>query len=108
MQHRRTDRRYDRRVPIDVTHDGATFTTETINISLGGVFVACNRALPFGARVKLRFRVPTQSEYIEAEGDIRWAESEEGTVRGVGIRFDGLRAKDVWALNKYFEKPVDT
>jgi hypothetical protein len=33
---------------------------------------------------------------------------EEGHVHGIGIRFEGLRARDVWALNKFFESPVET
>ena len=26
------------------------------------------------------------------------------TTRASGLQFDGLRARDVWALNKYFEQ----
>lgn len=104
MQHRRTDRRYERQLPIDVVLDGKTLSTVTHNLSLGGVFVALDHALPFGSKVRLKFRVPTQTEVTEVDGQVRWAEVEDGVVRGVGIRFEGLRARDVWALNKYFEK----
>lgn len=106
MEHRRSDRRYDRRLPIDIAFEGQSFSTHTRNISLGGVFVVSERALPFGAKVKLTFRVPTQTEITEVTGQVRWVEQEEGVVRGLGIQFEGLRARDVWALNKYFEKPV--
>ena len=107
MEHRRSDRRYDRRVPIDFSHEGSSFSAHTRNISLGGVFIETEMALPFGARVALKFRVPTQHEGVEVEGQVRWLEMEEGHVRGIGIRFDGLRARDVWALNKFFEKPLE-
>jgi len=107
VEHRRSDRRYDRRLPIDITYEGQSFSTHTRNISLGGVFVASDRALPFGAKVRLSFRVPTQTELTEVVGQVRWVEQEEGAVRGLGIQFEGLRARDVWALNKYFEKPVE-
>jgi uncharacterized protein (TIGR02266 family) len=103
VEHRRTDRRYERRVAIEVVHDGARVSAFTRNISLGGVFVDMEQALPFGAKVALRFAVPTQPEPIEVSGQIRWIEMEEGRVRGIGIRFEGLRARDVWALNKFFE-----
>ena len=106
MEHRRSDRRYERRVAISLKHEGESFSTFTRNISLGGVFIDCDRALPFGARVALDFRIPTQSEPVIVDGQVRWLEMEEGHVRGIGIRFEGLRARDVWALNKFFEQPA--
>jgi len=105
MEHRRSDRRYERSVAIDIRYEGQSFSAHTRNISLGGVFISCDRPLPFGARVSLSFRVPTQTEPITVEGQVRWAEMEDGHVRGIGIRFEGLRARDVWALNKFFEQP---
>jgi uncharacterized protein (TIGR02266 family) len=107
VEHRRSDRRYERRVPIDVVHEGRTLSSHTRNISLGGVFVDAAEALPFGALVSLRFRLPTLSEDTTVDGQVRWVEMEEGQVRGIGIRFQGLRARDVWALNKFFEQPID-
>src|SRR5258706_4874658 len=105
MEHRRSDRRYEREVDIDIVYEGQSWSTHTRNISLGGVFIACDRALPFGARVSMSFRVPTQAEPVTVDGQVRWVEMEEGHVRGIGIRFEGLRARDVWALNKFFESP---
>jgi uncharacterized protein (TIGR02266 family) len=104
VEHRRSDRRYERRVAISVTHEGEVLSTFTRNISLGGVFIESDRALPFGAKVSLDFRIPTQSEPVLVEGQVRWIELEDGQVRGIGIRFEGLRARDVWALNKFFEQ----
>ena len=107
MEHRRSDRRYDRRVPIDFAHEGSSFSAHTRNISLGGVFIETDHTLPFGAKLSLRFKVPTQTEMIEVEGQVRWLEMDEGRLRGLGVRFEGLRARDVWALNKFFEKPLE-
>ena len=107
MEHRRSDRRYERRVPIDFTYESTSYASHTRNISLGGVFIETEQTLPFGARVGLKFRVPTQAEPIEVEGQVRWLEMEEGRLRGIGVRFEGLRARDVWALNKFFEQPLE-
>ena len=107
MEHRRSDRRYDRRVPIDFAHEGSSFSAHTRNISLGGVFIETDHTLPFGAKISLRFKVPTQTDLIEVEGQVRWLEMDEGRLRGLGVRFEGLRARDVWALNKFFEKPLE-
>src|SRR5262245_20745293 len=105
VEHRRADRRYDRRVEIEVEGEGMSFSAYTRNISLSGLFIDTEVRLPFGGRVALRFRVPTQTEAIQVEGQVRWVETDEGQVTGIGIKFAGLRARDVWALNKYFEKP---
>jgi hypothetical protein len=35
---------------------------------------------------------------IEVGATVRW-----GDAKGVGLQFDGLRARDVWALNEYFK-----
>jgi uncharacterized protein (TIGR02266 family) len=105
MDHRRSDRRYERKVALDITYEGQSFRAFTRNISLGGVFVVSERPLPFGARISLSFHIPTQMEPVIVDGQVRWLELEEGHVRGIGIRFEGLRARDVWALNKFFEQP---
>jgi uncharacterized protein (TIGR02266 family) len=106
-EHRRSDRRYERRVPIDFIHEGTPYSSHTRNISLGGVFIETEQTLPFGARLGLKFRVPTQAEIVEVDGQVRWLEMEEGRLRGIGVRFEGLRARDVWALNKFFEQPLE-
>jgi uncharacterized protein (TIGR02266 family) len=107
VEHRRSDRRYERRVAIEFTHEGKSYAGHTRNISLGGVFIDTDQTLPFGARIALKFKVPTQTDAIEVDGQVRWLEMDEGRLRGLGVRFEGLRARDVWALNKYFEKPID-
>jgi hypothetical protein len=67
------------------------------NLSMGGAFLAA-RKVPMGTRVTLWFRVPMLPDEINASGTIRWA-----TDQGIGVQFDGLRAKETWALGKYLE-----
>jgi Tfp pilus assembly protein PilZ len=59
--------------------------------------------LSIGAEIHLRFKVPTQPELIEVAGDVRWfVRRVQGDTVGLGIRFQGLRAREVWALNRFF------
>jgi len=51
-----------------------------------------------GRRVHVSFRVSTHENPIENDALVRWS-----TDHGIGIQFDGLRAKDVWALTRYFD-----
>lgn len=76
----------------------------TRNISLGGMYLEASASVPQGATVQVRFRVPTQSEPIEVTGTVQWIEQPSTAgPGGVGVRFHGLRARDVWALNRYFQ-----
>jgi uncharacterized protein (TIGR02266 family) len=97
---KRTSERFARQLPIEYGTDGSWHEGTTRNVSLGGVFVECATRFAFGTKLTFRFRVPTQKEPIEVGGQVRWADH-----TGMGVRFDGLRARDVWALGKFFELP---
>jgi len=108
MEHRRSDRRYDRRIAVELTHEGKSYAVHSRNMSLGGMYLDSDTMLPFGAKVLLRFRVPTQVEAIEVGAQVRWAGAgDDPKERGIGVRFEGLRARDVWALNKFFDRPSE-
>lgn len=101
---RRTDPRYDRRIEIDIVADGQSQTVVTRNISLGGVFVETIEPLAPQTKVAVRFRIPNQTDAIEVAGEVRWIEKgAPGRLVGMGIRFQGLRAREVWALNRFFQ-----
>ena len=99
---RRIDPRYERQLDVEVVADGKKLTSRTVNISLGGLFLDSATPLELGATVQLRFMLPTQPEAVEVAGDVRWVVKKEGA-NGIGIRFQGLRARDVWALNQFFQ-----
>ncbi len=50
--------------------------------------------------MRVKFRVPTQKDMIDVGAVVRWTDDQ-----GFGVQFDGLRARDVWALGKFFESP---
>ena len=83
--------------------DGKKYTSRTVNISLGGIFLDMTAPLELGATVQLRFQLPTQPEPVEVAGDVRWVVKKDTAHQGIGIRFQGLRARDVWALNQFFQ-----
>ena len=95
---KRTSQRYDLRVDVEYTIAGAKREATSRNVSLGGLFVDSPDRLILGERLTVRFRVPTQKDAIEVGAVVRWTDS-----LGFGVQFDGLRARDVWALGKYFE-----
>jgi len=96
---RRSSTRHAVSLPATLTIEGAPGAATVLNLSLGGALLGGIKKLPMGSRVHLEFAVPTDEEAIEIGGTVRWSDGS-----GVGIQFDGLRARDVWALNKYFEQ----
>jgi Tfp pilus assembly protein PilZ len=96
---RRTQTRHDISLPAKLIIDGTTNDCTMLNLSLGGTLVAADTRYAMGQRVRIAFLVPTLNHAIEVGAIVRWSNAE-----GVGVQFDGLRARDVWALNEYFKQ----
>jgi Tfp pilus assembly protein PilZ len=86
-------------IPVTLTIDGTPNDCTMLNLSLGGALVAAKTRYALGQRMQISFRVPTMTDAIDIGATVRWSTSE-----GVGVQFDGLRARDVWALNEYFKQ----
>jgi len=69
-----------------------------MNLSLGGALVSAGQKYAMGQRVQISFSIPTIEHPIEVGATVRWSDA-----KATGIQFDGLRARDVWGLNKFFE-----
>lgn len=101
---RRTDPRYARRLEVELIVGELKRIATTRNISLGGVFIETTEVMPLSTKLLIRFHVPTQPEPIEVGGEVRWLEnSGPKQPSGMGIRFQGMRAREVWALNRFFQ-----
>jgi PilZ domain len=97
-ENRRIATRHPVSIPVTVTAAGATVSCNLSNLSLGGAFLDHQR-LPMGERAHLLFKLPGHDDPIDTNSTVRWSTSE-----GIGVQFDGLRARDVWALNRFFEQ----
>lgn len=96
---KRAHERYERQIAITVIAEGRTLEGTTINISLGGMFVALAEPVKFGSLVKVRFRLPALKEDTELSCTVRWV-----TPEGVGVQFGVLRAMEVWGFNQLFKQ----
>jgi hypothetical protein len=96
---RRTATRHPVSIPAKIKVGAAPEACTLVNLSLGGAMVATSLKMAMGARLQITFSVPTVEQPIDVGATVRWTDGV-----GVGIQFDGLRALDVWALNKYFEQ----
>jgi PilZ domain len=97
-ENRRIATRHPVSIPATATTAGTTVSCILSNLSLGGAFLDHQR-LPMGARVHVVFKLPNHDDAIATDSTVRWS-----TQDGIGVQFDGLRARDVWALNRFFEQ----
>jgi hypothetical protein len=95
---RRTSTRHAVSIKTKLTIDGGQHDCTMVNLSLGGAQVA-GAKLAMGTRVNISFSIPTVESPIDVGATVRWSDG-----NGVGLQFDGLRARDVWALNEYFKQ----
>ena len=99
---RRVQQRHDIEIPVELTHEGQTYSTVTRNMSLGGMFVSLDAPIPFGAVVRVKFSLPELDAPVEVDGHVRWVQPNAG----IGVQYVGLRAREVWALQQLFTKPT--
>jgi c-di-GMP-binding flagellar brake protein YcgR len=96
---RRTSARHAVSIQAQLATDGTPIPCTILNLSLGGALVSASERYSMGQRVQISFRVPTQETAIEVGATVRWSDASSA-----GIQFDGLRARDVWALNEFFKQ----
>ena len=95
MREERQSQRVEHRLGVEIEIEGARHAAASRNVSTGGMFLETELALRVGQRLRLYFIVPAQKDAIAADAEVRWIEA-----GGAGVRFVGLRARDVWALGK--------
>jgi hypothetical protein len=98
-ENRRTSTRHVVSLAAQLIVEGAPRECTVMNLSLGGALLTAGTRLPMGQRLQIAFTIPTVAEAIEVGAVVRWSDD-----KATGLQFDGLRARDVWALNKYFEQ----
>lgn len=98
---RRISQRHNVVLQATLTVDGESNDAVIEDLSLGGAQVIYPHRLPMGKRIKVSFVLPGRDEPIKVGAVVRWVKPES-----IGLQFEGLRARDVWSLNKYFETIV--
>jgi uncharacterized protein (TIGR02266 family) len=77
-------------IPVDLERLGESFVAQSVNIGLGGLFVATDRRFRIGDRFNLRFTLPGRAEPIAVAADVQWLYGHQGRALGMGLRFANL------------------
>jgi len=96
-------RRASSRAEVDLhavlTADDVDYESTISNLSLGGALVSSDVVVTIGSRVQVRLRLPGMGELVDVIATVRWRTGDQ-----IGLQFDGLRAREVWALNQYLKE----
>jgi hypothetical protein len=85
-------------LPTELTLCSQIVTLTMTNLSLGGACLAMANRVPLGTFSRLRFSIPAYEQAIVVDGEFRWCHPPTA-----GVQFAGLRAREVWELNRWFE-----
>jgi uncharacterized protein (TIGR02266 family) len=91
-------RQHDRYlISLEVTFEsgGAKVVAHSRDISLGGMFIVTDRALPYGTAVVIEVKLPSLPAPAQISSTVRWSSGD-----GMGVQFGTLRAKETWAINQ--------
>lgn len=102
MTGRRLHERYSRSIPVSVTYEDKDYEALTENLSVGGMYLVTKAPVPYGADIRIRFRIPNLKDDTVCIVTVRWIKED-----GIGVRFGSLRAIEVWGLNQLLKPPQE-
>lgn len=107
---RRRHPRLPLQLPAKVTLEGQEVQAETVNISLGGMFVQFEDNVDFGALVgqvgtwmDFQLFLPDQAEPVELRASVRWTD----TGGGIGVQFGKLSLRATERLSDFLDEQTD-
>lgn len=104
-------RRANRRVPCELSmsiRDGdRSYSSKTLDISHGGIFLAIDEPLELGALIDLTFELPNTTRPINATGKVAWVvRPPDGSdeTAGVGVKFSKIDPRDLQLIVDYVNR----
>ena len=79
--------------------DGTSFAGEAKDISLGGMYVACEHAPVFGAEVTVVGKLPGVNGELRLPGVVRWSKA-----GGFGVQFGLLGARETHTITRLMRR----
>jgi uncharacterized protein (TIGR02266 family) len=88
---RRQIARYEVNAEVNLSSDNNFYSGLTENLSVGGLFVTSNEALPnTGTVIELSLRLPGADADLRCTCEVRWHGVSQNGRRGYGVRFVSL------------------
>ena len=94
-------------IPVDLEFFGESFLATSVNIGLGGLFVATERRFEIGSRCHLRFTLPGQAQQLALTAEVQWLYGHQGRALGMGLRFVDVPPAATAALQAFLRQRDD-
>jgi uncharacterized protein (TIGR02266 family) len=94
-------------VAVEVDLRGESLVARSVNIGLGGLFVATERRFRIGEHLTLRFTLPGGAQPISVAAEVQWLYGHQGRMLGAGLRFVDLAAAAALAIQEFLRKCDD-
>ncbi len=102
-------RRLHERVPYvtiaELDNGGVAVEGRTEDISVGGILVRSDAALPLMGTVRVRFALPVSNETIEVGATVRWSRESRAGGYAHGLQFSNLAADARRVILSYVQQP---
>ncbi|MBK8013723.1 MAG: response regulator [Deltaproteobacteria bacterium] len=99
-----------RRVPchfsMSIRNGGKVYTSQTLDISHGGIFLATEEMLQIGELIDMTFQLPDSNHAVEAVGRVAWQNTgaQPGTPIGFGVKFSRIDPSDLQLIVDYVNR----
>lgn len=80
-------------LPIAVVHPTGRFAAQTLDLGVGGMFIATTAVLAYGTKVEITLELPDVGYTLRLAGVVRWK-----SVYGLGVQFLQLGVRDTHAI----------
>jgi len=94
---RRSSPRVALNIPVAYRFGNTIAAALTINVSLGGLAIRTTSPLAMDTPVRVRFRMPTSKNEIDAEARVAWSDRR----LGMGLEFTKIREADQAQIDQY-------
>ena len=104
---RRTTRRVPCSISMSVKNGERVYTSKTLDISHGGIFLETDEPIEIGTRIDMTFQIPNSDRAVNAVGKVAWAGhggSEGHGVTGVGVKFSRIDPADLQLIVDYVNR----
>jgi uncharacterized protein (TIGR02266 family) len=106
---KRSTRRVPCQISMSIRNGEQVYTSKTLDISHGGIFVATERQLPIGTVIDMTFQIPNTAKVVTAVGKVAWVgRAPDGatgsSTAGCGVKFSKIDPADLQVIVDYVNR----
>jgi uncharacterized protein (TIGR02266 family) len=103
---KRATRRVPCNIKMSIRNGEHVYTSKTLDISHGGIFLETDEKLEIGELIDMTFQIPSSDRVVTAVGKVAWiGQGGPGhAAEGVGVKFSRIDPKDLQLIVEYVNR----